>query len=35
VSVPGPQYKAIVAVVDVLPRALVRRITATVDRDRT
>ncbi|MBW0093111.1 SDR family oxidoreductase [Pseudonocardia sp. KRD-184] len=35
VSVPGPQYKAIVAVVDVLPRALVRRITATFDRDRT
>lgn len=35
VSVPGPQYKAIVAVVDVLPRALVRRITAGFDRDRT
>ncbi|QJY45919.1 SDR family NAD(P)-dependent oxidoreductase [Pseudonocardia broussonetiae] len=35
VSVPGPQYKAIVAVADVLPRALLRRITATFDRDRT
>lgn len=35
VSVPGPQYKAIVALVDVLPRALVRRVTATFDRDRT
>lgn len=35
VSVPSPQYKAIVAVVDVLPRGLVRRLTATFDRDRT
>jgi uncharacterized protein len=35
VSVPGPQYKAIVALADVLPRALMRRITATFDRDRT
>lgn len=35
VSVPSPQYKAIVALVDVLPRALVRSITATFDRDRT
>lgn len=35
VSVPGAQYKAIVAVADVLPRALMRRITATFDRDRT
>ncbi len=35
VSVPSPQYKAIVAVADVLPRALIRRLTATFDRDRT
>jgi short-subunit dehydrogenase len=35
VSVPSPQYKAIVAVVDVLPRGLIRRLTATFDRDRT
>ena len=35
VSVPSPQYKAIVALADVLPRALMRRITATFDRDRT
>lgn len=35
VSVPGPQYKAIVAVLDVLPRGLIRRLTATFDRDRT
>jgi short-subunit dehydrogenase len=35
VSVPSPQYKAIVAVVDLLPRPLVRRITAAMDRDRT
>lgn len=35
VSVPSPQYKAIVAVVDLLPRPLVRRITAAMDRERT
>jgi short-subunit dehydrogenase len=35
VSVPSLQYKAIVAAVDVLPRGLVRRLTATFDRDRT
>jgi short-subunit dehydrogenase len=35
VSVPSAQYKAIVGLVDVLPRALVRRVTATFDRDRT
>lgn len=35
VSVPGLQYKAIVAAVDVLPRGLIRRLTATFDRDRT
>lgn len=35
VSVPSPQYKAIVAVVDVLPRGLIRRLTAAFDRDRT
>lgn len=35
VSVPSPQYKAIVALADVLPRALIRRVTATFDRDRT
>lgn len=35
VSVPSPQYKAIVAVVDMLPRALTRRLMALGDRDRT
>ncbi|MFB9387123.1 SDR family NAD(P)-dependent oxidoreductase [Pseudonocardia petroleophila] len=35
VSVPSPQYKAIVALADVLPRALIRRVTAAFDRDRT
>jgi len=35
VSVPSPQYKAIVALADVLPRGLMRRLTATFDRDRT
>ena len=35
VSVPSAQYKAIVGLVDVLPRALVRRVTATFDRGRT
>lgn len=35
VSVPSLQYKAIVAAVDVLPRGLIRRLTATFDRDRT
>lgn len=35
VSVPSRQYKAIVAVVDLLPRPLLRRIMALADRDRT
>lgn len=35
VSVPSPQYKAIVAVADLLPRALLRRLTAAMDRGRT
>jgi short-subunit dehydrogenase len=35
VSVPSRQYKAIVGVTGVLPRGLLRRITATFDRDRT
>nr|WP_239029173.1 SDR family NAD(P)-dependent oxidoreductase [Pseudonocardia acidicola] len=35
VSVPSPQYKAIVGVVDLLPRTLLRRLTARFDRDRT
>jgi hypothetical protein len=35
VSVPGPQYKALVALVDVLPRALVRRVAGSLDRERT
>ncbi|WP_370588990.1 SDR family NAD(P)-dependent oxidoreductase [Pseudonocardia sp. C8] len=34
VSVPSRQYKAIVGLVGVLPRGLMRRITATFDRDR-
>ena len=34
VSVPSRQYKVIVAALDVMPRALVRRITATVERGR-
>lgn len=34
VSVPSRQYKLIVAAVDVLPRALVRRITTAVERGR-
>jgi uncharacterized protein len=34
VSVPSRQYKLIVAAVDVLPRALVRRITVAVERGR-
>jgi hypothetical protein len=35
VSVPSPQYKALVALVDVLPRALVRRVAGSLDRERT
>ncbi len=35
VSVPSRQYKAIVAMVDVLPRPLLRRLMARADRDRT
>lgn len=35
VSVPSPQYKAIVTLVDLLPRALVRRIMSGTARDRT
>jgi short-subunit dehydrogenase len=35
VSVPSRQYKAIVALVDLLPRPLVRRLMTTFDRDRT
>lgn len=35
VSVPSRQYKAIVGVVGVLPRGLLRRLTAAFDRDRT
>jgi short-subunit dehydrogenase len=34
VSVPSRQYKAIVAAVDMMPRALVRRITVAVERSR-
>ncbi|HWM56404.1 MAG TPA: SDR family NAD(P)-dependent oxidoreductase [Pseudonocardia sp.] len=34
VSVPSRQYKAIVTAVDVLPRTLVRRLTAALDRGR-
>ena len=35
VSVPSPQYKVIVAVADLLPRALLRRIAALGGRERT
>lgn len=35
VSVPSLQYQAIVALVDVVPRPLLRRVTALFDRDRT
>jgi short-subunit dehydrogenase len=35
VSVPSKQYKTIVALVDLLPRPLLRRLMATVERDRT
>lgn len=35
VSVPSPQYKAIVALLDVLPRRLLRRLMGAVERDRT
>ena len=34
VSVPSPQYKAVVAIVDLLPRSLVRRLLALGDRHR-
>ena len=34
-SVPSPQYKAIVGLVGALPRGVVRRITASFSRDRT
>jgi short-subunit dehydrogenase len=33
--VPGPQYKALVALLDILPRPLVRRIAFRLGRDRT
>jgi uncharacterized protein len=35
VSVPSPQYKAIVAFADLLPRPLLRRVMAAADRRRT
>jgi uncharacterized protein len=35
VSVPSVQYKALVAVADLLPRPLLRRVTAAMDRNRT
>jgi len=35
VSVPSRQYKALVAVVDLLPRPLLRRLMATTGQDRT
>ncbi|HVL83228.1 MAG TPA: hypothetical protein VM367_02905 [Pseudonocardia sp.] len=35
VSVPGVRYEAVVTVADLLPRPLVRRLAALVDRDRT
>jgi len=35
VCVPSPQYKMLVALIDVLPRALVRRIGSRLARDRT
>jgi short-subunit dehydrogenase len=34
VSVPSRQYKMIVTALDLMPRALVRRVTATVERGR-
>jgi short-subunit dehydrogenase len=34
VSVPSRQYKAIVAAVDLMPRALLRRVTLAVERSR-
>jgi short-subunit dehydrogenase len=34
-SVPSPQYKAIVAAVDLLPRGLIRRLVAFGERGRT
>jgi uncharacterized protein len=35
VSVPSPQYKVLVALADVLPRPLLRRVAAAMNRDRT
>lgn len=35
VSVPSRQYKAIVGLAGVVPRSVIRRLTATFDRDRT
>ncbi len=34
VSVPSRQYQAIVTAVDLMPRALLRRVTAAVERGR-
>ena len=35
VSVPSPQYKAIAALVDLLPRPLLRRLLAAAERERS